>query len=129
LQAVAEITILSHPLGADVIVDGELMGTTPLVLSDLEPGSHVVQIRLSGYDPYEETIVLEAGSSFDLSVDLTEGQRKLARAATGRPADGSFRETVYVVIAAVLLTLLVLWLLDRDQTEEENGGGGGKDPL
>ena len=38
----------SHPLGADVILDGEPIGTTPIVGYDVPHGAHELQMRLGG---------------------------------------------------------------------------------
>ena len=127
--AAAELTILSYPLGADVTIDGTFRGTTPLVVSDLDPGRHVVRLRLEGYDPYEETIELFSGSSLDLSVDLTQGSTKRAQTRAGGRSDSSFREILYVVAVAALLTLLALWVLDRGESDTDTPNGGDKGPL
>jgi len=129
----AELTVLSHPLGAEVRVDGVFKGVTPLILSDLEPGSHTVRLYLEGYPVYEESIVLEAGHTFDLKVDLAGGGTKMSRerrAGAIGSSKGSLGETAYVLIGAALLTVLIVWFLNRSQPENDSGGGGGgKGPL
>jgi len=51
------INIQSEPSGANVYLDGELSGITPLLVPNLSPGNHIVIVELSGYEPYENTTV------------------------------------------------------------------------
>ena len=44
-DASAEIQITSEPAAAQVAIDGVIRGATPLVVSDLTPGSHAVSVR------------------------------------------------------------------------------------
>lgn len=52
-----EIKVNSVPSGANVIVNGEQRGQTPLQIA-LEGGLHNVQLSLSGYEPTEEILEL-----------------------------------------------------------------------
>ena len=46
----------SNPSGGDILIDGVKFGKTPLALTNLEPGSHIVEIHLADYDPYSKRI-------------------------------------------------------------------------
>jgi hypothetical protein len=48
--------------GATVFIDRVSVGTTPLTIPDLAPGSHQLNVAASGYDSYGETVDLAAGS-------------------------------------------------------------------
>ena len=62
---------------ADVFVDGESKGQTPLAAFVLAPGSHVVELRHKDFRPFFRTIELKAGELFSLTVDLRlEGVRR-----------------------------------------------------
>jgi hypothetical protein len=47
----AELVVDSRPSGAQVFVDGALVGTTPL-RRDVAPGTHVVRLVLPGHQPW-----------------------------------------------------------------------------
>ena len=47
--AVGALSVSSRPAGARVFVDGRLAGVTPLLLSNVKPGTHQVRIERSGY--------------------------------------------------------------------------------
>jgi hypothetical protein len=61
---VADLSVTSSPSGAGVALDGADVGVTPLVLSAVPTGSHVVRITMPGFTDYEEQITLnqEGGS-------------------------------------------------------------------
>src|SRR4030042_1908225 len=49
-----ELEIKSEPLGAKVILDGKEIGETPMVVSKVSLGKHLVRIVKEAYAPYEE---------------------------------------------------------------------------
>lgn len=61
------LSVESRPAGARVFVDGEDRGTTPLVIADLEPGTHEVILYLSGLGAFRQTVEGRVGRIF---VDL-----------------------------------------------------------
>jgi hypothetical protein len=48
-----ELEVKSEPSGAKVYVDGKQVGETPLVLSDIKMGRHLIRVTKEGYDSYE----------------------------------------------------------------------------
>ena len=59
----ADITIITQPPGAAVVVDGQPRGQAPITLK-LNPGPHRLRASLSGYYPAPETkIVVERGAA------------------------------------------------------------------
>lgn len=56
------VRITSQPAGSRVKVDGRDEGKTPLALSDIEPGRHVVEITSRGYQPYRGEFTVAVGS-------------------------------------------------------------------
>lgn len=68
------ILVRTSPPGAQVSVDGDPRGTTPVSLPDIELGPHAVRIGLTGYEPHQ------------LNVDLTEAQPVAAVNVDLRPA-------------------------------------------
>jgi hypothetical protein len=43
------LTVESRPIGARVFLDGKLVGTTPLTLTDVPAGDHAIHLELAGY--------------------------------------------------------------------------------
>jgi len=72
LEAFQGLIVRSEPAGADVMVDGREVGTTPLMLADVEPGPHTLMFDLKGYK-LKKTEVEYAGERAEVSVDLTAG--------------------------------------------------------
>jgi len=81
----AELTLVSEPEGAEVEVDGERAGRTPLEL-EVEPGEHEVILTLAGREPVVREVEVEAGHSSTLSVILPPPEEETPsrrRRATG----------------------------------------------
>jgi len=64
------ISVRSNPQGANVLVDSELAGATPIVAKTY-PGEHVVQIQKPGYVTATRKVVASDGATQDVSVELT----------------------------------------------------------
>jgi hypothetical protein len=63
----------SRPSGAAVLIDGRIVGTTPLQISDLEPGTHDVRLELPGHRPWATTRTIVAGQTVRVAASLEEG--------------------------------------------------------
>jgi hypothetical protein len=46
----------SDPEGAQVLLNGRVVGQTPVVLHDLPAGSRAVQVRRDGYAPWSTSV-------------------------------------------------------------------------
>ena len=74
----------SSPLGAEVTVDGRpLGGRTPLLLRDLEPGQHRLELKKEGFQTRSLEIGLASGEARVAAVDLPE-----QGISTSFPAEG-----------------------------------------
>ena len=62
-----------RPFGAEVYLDGKLLGTTPSVFRDVIVGTHQVEIRKEGYISQPETVLIQEGENASLNGSLTEG--------------------------------------------------------
>lgn len=71
---------VSAPEGAEIHVDGVLVGSAPLATEILaDPGPHEVGVVLDGHTPSLERVSLERGKTRSIEVELeTTGQRKAA---------------------------------------------------
>ena len=71
-RAPAEGTLVvqgSQP-GAEVFVDEQPVGTTPLEPLSLAPGSHTLRVRLPGYTEHTDVFRIEPGQPTEVTVDL-----------------------------------------------------------
>ena len=61
------LEITSNPMRADIYVDGELIGQTPRVISDLPVGKHELKLQKQGYETLTENIVIEENVTLTLN--------------------------------------------------------------
>lgn len=66
------LSIVSRPAGARVLVDGHPVGTTPMTLSKLSAGSHVVRLERDGYLPWSSAIQVVAGERNRVTASLDQ---------------------------------------------------------
>jgi hypothetical protein len=71
---VGPVTVLSDPFDAEVYVDGQRAGTTPIRLPDLSPGIHTLSIRKNGYLEALRPIVVQDTSRQTVSVVLAPSE-------------------------------------------------------
>ena len=64
--------ITSRPEGAEVSLNGEFVGTTPLSLNDVDPGQHQVLISLEDYGTVFREVDTSDGSKGEVSATLME---------------------------------------------------------
>lgn len=69
---VAAVTINSKPGGAQVSLDGENVGKTPLTLEGVSFGQHEVGVRLGGYDRFLTTVEVNSDKPITLSPELVQ---------------------------------------------------------
>jgi PEGA domain len=70
VQYVGALTIDSAPPGSAVFIDRQLVGKTPLELTRLRAGSHVVRIERDGYDRWTTAILVAADKQTRVSARL-----------------------------------------------------------
>ena len=61
-NAPGSLQVTSRPSGAQVFVDDNLIGTTPLLLSDVAAGSKRVRLELSGYKIFTTSVQIESSA-------------------------------------------------------------------
>lgn len=61
----ADVTVTSEPAGAQVFVDGELRGTTPLT-TEVLAGNRPIELRLDGFKPWSTDIQVKANEPMSL---------------------------------------------------------------
>ena len=65
-----ELEVRSEPSGAKVYVDGKEAGETPVVLSNIRVGGHILRIGKEGHEPYEEQVKVGEGERKKVSFSL-----------------------------------------------------------
>jgi len=70
--ATGNINIQSEPKGAEVYLDGNVMGNTPLALKDIDAGEHVIKVTKAGYVDAETTITLNPKENRNVKIILEE---------------------------------------------------------
>lgn len=66
LSKLGAIRIYSKPEGAKVSIDRKQVGITPLFMSDIAIGSHVLRLEYLGCSPVERNIMLRSGEVADI---------------------------------------------------------------
>jgi hypothetical protein len=69
VAALATLRVEANVAGAKVSLDGEDRGTTPLDLSNVSPGRHVLAVSADGYETRTETLEVGSGKR-DIKIDL-----------------------------------------------------------
>jgi len=67
-----QITVVSSPPGANLYLDNVFKGITPLTLSDIPQGSHVVMAQMGGYADAAQTITVTGGQTTPVALGLIE---------------------------------------------------------
>ena len=70
-SATGKLSVSSTPSGANVLVDNNFIGITPLTLNEIPVGSHVVTLQLTGYQNYETTTSVNAGATSTVAAGLS----------------------------------------------------------
>jgi hypothetical protein len=92
------LSIASSPTNAETYVDNLFRGYTPLTVTDLTPGDHVVRLSSTGYMDYMTTTTVTAGQTAPIAATLSAAPTPTK---TYSPAPGP--ALVIGVIAAVFL--------------------------
>ncbi len=59
----------STPPDANIYVDGDPRGKAPSTI-ELEQGSHIITMKLKGYEPYKEKVILSSGQTVRINAQL-----------------------------------------------------------
>jgi len=77
------IAVTSSPGGANVFLDNAFRGITPITLSDVPDGSHVVLVRIDGYVDQTRTVTVTGTSVTPVTVNLAEIVPTATKSAAG----------------------------------------------
>lgn len=113
-KGVQQLSVLSDPPGATVLLDDQNMGITPIT-RDIAPGKHRLVLRLAGHADKPAEVQLEPQTPQDVSLKLEPAQQAVsglnggaARTGAALPVDRGPRFGVvpYVVMGAGAAGLL-----------------------
>jgi hypothetical protein len=75
---VAHVTVKTHLPAADVVVDGQMVGKTPLPSSlTVAPGPHEIEVRRKGYVTAKEALKLGDGAEGEVTLEPEEDHTEL----------------------------------------------------
>jgi PEGA domain len=97
-----QIAVASSPAGAELFLDNTFRGITPLTLSDIPAGLHVVMARQAGYTDASDTVTVTGGQSIPVALSLS-----MIPPATKTPL------TIVPVIGTFAIAGLILGLFGR----------------
>jgi TonB family protein len=93
LQPVSAILQLrSDPDGAEVVIDGQPRGTTPIATLSVPPGKHRVEMTRKGFVPWVQTVQTRAGDRIPLLGRLPPQQQSTAELQEHLRSQGWVRE-------------------------------------
>jgi hypothetical protein len=69
------LALTSSPEGAEVVVNGRVVGQTPVVLTDLPIGSRALLVRREGYTSWSSSVQVVANQRTTVRATLTPVQR------------------------------------------------------
>jgi hypothetical protein len=70
VKSVLTVLIESTPPGARIRINGRDLGPTPLTVRQLRPGTHTLELRLSGYKPWSQRLTVAAGDKRRVTATL-----------------------------------------------------------
>jgi len=79
----ARLTVVSDPSGAEVIVNGNRLGLTPVTNHLIPQGVATIEINRSGYQPEVRELTVIAGRSYTVSPELIEDNANALPSAYG----------------------------------------------
>lgn len=82
VSAKGGLSVTSMPAGANVFLDNNFIGISPLTLNDVSAGSHVVTLKLEGYADYSSTTQVNAGAISTVSAGLSPAEQPTQKSGT-----------------------------------------------
>jgi hypothetical protein len=69
------LVVDSRPVGAQVTVDGQAVGVTPVTMEDVPPGEHRVVLQIPGFNLWATTTQVKAGNRTRVAASLEQVQQ------------------------------------------------------
>jgi hypothetical protein len=100
--ALATLSVTSDPVAADVFIDGQFVGRTPMSIDSLAPGDHRVRLAKDGYLENARIVSVSTGQPRAVEVKLTKTSNADAEAAQvtgGGGGGGGSKKWLWIGIA------------------------------
>jgi hypothetical protein len=75
LRSSGSLRVITNVAGSDVFLDGTPVGKTPLTLSDVAAGDHVVELKLKDYLDAKQVVHVDGGAQQIVTADLVPIQK------------------------------------------------------
>jgi hypothetical protein len=69
------LSVDSHPPGANVFIDGHLVGRTPISLPQIQAGAHMVRLELDAYRGWSSSVSVVVGGRNIVTASLEEANQ------------------------------------------------------
>lgn len=105
-DAIGRVLVRSTPAGAEVMVNGELRGRTPLALRDLPLGTYVIAVSRPGHASEQHSVLLTAArpsQSLEIGFTGTAGPRGASGATSGAAAASSTTAAPGAAIGSLMI--------------------------
>jgi hypothetical protein len=89
LSASGTLKILSNVGGANVFLDGQPAGKTPLTLENVPAGDHLLEVKSEGYVDAKQSVHVDGGEQKILAADLAKQRTGPSAADAARRVRGS----------------------------------------
>ena len=71
------IAFLRKPFDEQVLLDGDHVGSTPIIINDLRPGKHKVEIKAEGYEDWDKSIDIGPDKEVSLKLQMNRNKMKM----------------------------------------------------
>jgi hypothetical protein len=77
LSKTGTVSVSSTPPGARVFLDDVDRGTTPITITGVSTGFHLLKVTISGYEDYLKAVLVKSGQTVTISITLQHPQAEL----------------------------------------------------
>ena len=85
-QGVGYISVVSSPSGADMYINGDKIGATPISNYRLRAGSYSIAVKKDGYKDYTKEVEVKSGGSINIAANLSALTGTLSVSSTPKGA-------------------------------------------
>ncbi len=98
-----KVYVVSSPSGADITIDNDYKGKTPMTVENVPVGSRNVTLTYGDYAPAIKTVLVEDGKTASVNVTLTNGRE--ISVSTDRNGDEIYADGNYLGASPLTATL------------------------
>jgi hypothetical protein len=119
-ETLASLTIVTIPAEADIYLDGELMGKSPLKISNLFPREHNLRLIKEDYEAKEELITLDPRLEKKVEIRLIKMPPKITvTPSEKKPEVKKSKAWIWFIIGGVTAAVAVLLLKKGGEKETQ----------